>query len=159
MKSEKDFGIEDFQKKVWSQFQVLKSLKEWNEFSPNELKKPFKNRLSGCFFIPILTLMEPLGNRAIEQSLKRNTEFEKEAKDLLSHPEIRNAVCREIDKLPKKEILTTERFVQCVTDSLSKKELRKKFVIPLEPKIFAAIAFDVFETGIENFCSEIDEEK
>lgn len=159
MAENKDFDIEDFLEKVFKEFQFLQSTKELEKVSPDDLQEPFRNHFSGCLFIPLVRLIKPYQKKALEKVIRENSAFHREALDFLSEPEIKKAICRSLNNFPKKEILTTEKFLKLITETLTEKRLRKKFVIPLDPKVFSFVAFEIFEMGIENFCDGINDEK
>lgn len=158
MNEETEFDVEDFQKKVFDEYVLLKNFKKWEKFSSDDLKKPFEKNMSGCLFIPLITLFKPLGKKAVKNAIGKYREFYSEAKDLLAEDKIRDAICKSFEKVSRKEILTEEKLVSKVSDALAEKNLRKQFVIPLKPVLFAVIAYEILETGIENFCGEVNEE-
>lgn len=155
--TEADFDFEDFRTRVWNDFSFLKSRKKIDEISTDEIKDEFRKDLRGCFFIPFLDLGDWFGKKYFDKELeKRNfREFEKEAEDLLAHAEIKKIICKALKDAGRTEILTEDRFFNVVTRTLAEKDLRKQFVIPLEPMLFACVLLKILETGMGNFCREI----
>lgn len=156
MTEDADFDFEEFRTKVWNDFSFLKSRERIDELSSDEIKDKFKRNPRGCFFIPFLSLGDRIGKRYFDKEAeKRNfREFEKEAQDLLAHAEIKEIICKALKDAGQTEILTEDRFFNIVTQTLAEKDLRKQFVIPLEPMLFACVLLKILETGMGNFCRE-----
>ena len=80
-------------------------------------------------------------------------EYEREARELLRHKEISDKICQMIAKISRKEILTEEKFVNEFTAALYQSELVIKFVIPENAVLYALMATEVYNIGLENFCN------
>jgi hypothetical protein len=155
MTEDLDFDLEKFHEQVSSDFFILKVGKAEVDLSPDHLKKSFGKSLWGCIFIPIFGFFgKSIGKYHKKEAAKRNYEtFKKEAEDLLAEKDIKEAICKSLRK--REEILTEDTFIRNVTEALAEKNLRKQFVIPLESMLFACVAFQISEHGIQNFCREI----
>lgn len=156
MNEDADFDFEEFQKKVVFEFTLVKGWKTFKYIRLDDLKKEHGKNLSGCFFIPFVSFMDKLGKKFLKKELEKLNyqEFEKEAEDLLAQDKLKKEICKSLKKAIGKDILTEDNFVRITTKSLAEKSLRKQFVIPLEPMLFAAIIYKLQETGINNFCDE-----
>ena len=90
-----------------------------------------------------------------KEAVRKNyRELEKEAAELKKEPEIKRAICQTISGLERKEILTEIKFVKLLTNSVSNTELVKKYVIPPNAVLYAIIAFQIFQSGLEKYCDE-----
>jgi hypothetical protein len=160
MTDDADFDLADFQKKVLEEFHFLKGSKTFKKFRQEEIEKDFRKNPAGCLFSPILLVGNWIGWRFFTQEEKKRNHkaFEKEAGELLAHGEIRDAICKSLRETGRKEILTEEKFVQAVARTLAENGLRKQFVIPLEPVLFACAAYEISEAGIEDFCRKVTAE-
>lgn len=160
MTAEADFDLEDFQKKVVEDFHFLKASKTFRKFRQEEIHKDFRKNPAGCLFLPIVLLGDWIGWRLFQTEEKKRNHgaFQKEAGELLAQGEIRDALCKSLRETSRKEILTEEKFIRTVTKTLAENNLRKQFVIPLEPVLFACIAYEISETGFDDFCPEIKED-
>lgn len=145
--------MEKFNEKVLHEFQFLKGLKLNKQFQSDAYKYNLRKDL-GCFFIPFAIIADNLGGWFLKnEAEKREVEkFAREAKELLADKQIEKLICEALQKASRKEIITEEKFVRIVTENLLG-------VIPLEPVLFASIAFQISETGIEKFCDELNDEK
>lgn len=157
MTEDVDFDFEDFRTKVWNDFSFLRSRKRIDEISTDEIKDEFRKDFRGCFFIPFLNMIDRFGEIYFyKEAEKRNfREFEKEAEDLLAHAELKKIICKALKDASQTEILTEDKFFNTVTKTLAEKDLRKQFVIPLEPMLFACVLLKILETGMGDFCLEI----
>lgn len=157
MENYSDIDDKEFVKKVLDEFHLLKPLKEMEKFDDNVIERGFGGSLFGCLFIPVIKIVTKFGQKTLkEQSNKKNyTEFEKEANELISQKEINVTICKSIKNLKKNEILTEDKFVEIVCLSLIQNDVRMQFVIPLEPTLFAFIAYIIFQNKLENYCNEI----
>ncbi len=157
MKNYSDTDDQEFVKKVLDEFYLLKSLKEAEKFDDNVIKRGFGGSLFGCFFIPVLKIINEFGKKTIKEKTneKNYTEFEKEANELISQKDINVTICKSIKNLNKNVILTEDKFVEIVCRSLTQNDVRTQFVIPFEPTLFAFIAYIIFQNKLENYCNEI----
>lgn len=156
MAEDVDFDLEKFQDEVLGEFTFLKARKFNDNFIKNEeLKKHFGKSFWGCFLIPLFIFTGKYGDSVYRQKEKEKNYkvFEREAADLLAQNEIKEAICKSLKETSRTEILTEDKFIKTVViQTLAEKDVRKQFVIPLEPVLFACIAFQISEMGIENFC-------
>ena len=143
--------LEDFQKKVSAEYQTLKSLKK----SSARIKEDRAKENKGCLSIPIFIFAEFAIKKAFEgESRKKNyDENEREAKELLEQKEISDKVCETITATNRSEILTEDKFVDSLTAALYKSDLASRFVIPENAVLYAMMATEIYETGLEEFCS------
>lgn len=160
MEESADFYRTDFQDKVYHQFEFLKGFKAMrgNKLADGFIEKVKIGKLSdkfwGCLFIPIFKVLDILGTRTLlKHSEKyRYQENEKIANELLAQSEIREILCSALHKVSGKEILTEERMVKTVVDSLRKEDVRNKFSIPLDETLFAFLSYKLLQKGLENYC-------
>ena len=149
-----DFSANDFQERVYRQFDFLKGLKKGQETEQELIKNNKSDTFWGCLFLPFIKFGIGFGNKFyLQQSEKYNyPENEKRAKVLLAHNEIREIICSALHKVGSKEILTEERMVKTVVESLGIEEIRNKFLIPLDETLFAFLSYELFQTGLERYC-------
>ncbi|HSK70897.1 MAG TPA: hypothetical protein VK892_04320 [Pyrinomonadaceae bacterium] len=124
-----------------------------NQFQSDAYKYNVKKGL-GCLFIPFSFIADNLGGWFLKNEAEKREidKFAKEAEDLSADRQIKTLICEALQKASRKEIITEEKFVKIVTENLLG-------LIPLEPVLFASVAFKISETGIEKFCDEINDEK
>lgn len=79
---------------------------------------------------------------------------EREARELLRQKEISNSLCKMIAKINRKEILTEEKFINELTAALYQSDLASRFVIPENALLYAMMATEVFNIGLEKFCND-----
>jgi len=156
-----DFDIEDFRERVFSDFVILKAGKMTAEKSPDKFKKNLGKGFWGCLTLPFTLLVYKFGENLLKREIKnRNAnEFEREAGELLTQNEIRTTLCQLLKDASRNKILTEENFIKVVVETLADKNLRKQFVIPVETMLFAAVAHQIFETGIDSFCGNLSDEQ
>ena len=94
-------------------------------------------------------------NKAVksERRKKNYAEYEREARELLRQKEISDEICRMIAKINRKEILTEEKFVNELTAALYQSDLANQFVIPENAFLYALMATEIYNIGLENFCN------
>ena len=89
------------------------------------------------------------------ESRKRNyAGNEREARELLRQKEISDGICEMIAKISSKEILTEEKFVYELTAAFYRSDLASRFIIPENAVLYAMMATEVFNIGLENFCND-----
>ena len=156
MTEDADFDLEKFQEQVLNEFTFLKARNLQETFKREDVRREFRKSPWGCFLIPLFIFAGKFSDTLLrDEERKKNYEvFEKEAEDLLAQDEIKEDICKSLRNISPPEILTEDKFVKKVTEILAEKSLRKQFVIPLEPVLFAFIASQIFENGIENFCDQ-----
>jgi hypothetical protein len=151
--------LTEFQKKVDYEFSLIRGLKEIDFIE--DVKNDFKNNISGCFFVPFITIIGWLARSNYEdERIKKNYDvFEAEAEELLKQSDLRNLICNFLKEKSGFEILTQEMFIFSVTEILFRDEIRKKFVIPLEPVLYGFIIYKISKTGIREYCRECFQQK
>lgn len=155
-----DFDAEKFNEEVFQEYDFWKMTKTVKYPSEAMNADSGRNAL-GYLLKPILRFFDSLGKKEIEKERRRKKHFENEqyAKTLLARADIGTIVCSAIEGFSKKEILTEEKFVKTITRILVEKVSEGKFTIPFEPVLFAAIAYKISETGIEEFCASLSDEQ
>lgn len=143
--------LDELQKKVQNEFGIIKASKI---FAKEDYQESVKN--AGCLMTPFIPLIERYAKKTLKKDMSKRSHdiYEIEAVELLKNPELKKEICTSLLLITKGEILTEENFVNYVTAILFENKIRNKFVIPLEPALFAYIAYDISEKGINNFCSE-----
>jgi hypothetical protein len=156
-----DFNVEDFSEEVFRGFEFLKVTGNHESFFKDLKKNSGKGLLSGCLFIPFITAVDKFGRKTTEAIRRKEKYFENErnAESLLARGDIKKAVCDALKGLSKKEILTEEKFVKTITSALVEKNSEGEFTIPVEPFLFAMIAFKIWKIGSENFCRNLSDEE
>lgn len=143
--------LTDFQKKVFAEYETVKSLRT----SADRIKKDREKERKGCLAVPGLLFAEFVINKAVksERRKKNYAEYEREARELLRQKEISDEICRMIAKTSRKEILTEEKFVNELTAALYQSDLANQFVIPENAFLYALMATEIYNIGLENFCN------
>lgn len=155
-----DFDVEQFSEQVFQEFEFLKMTKTIKY--PSEAVSSGANKNAfGCLFVPILRFFDGVGKKEIEKEKRRKKHFENEryAETILLRADIKIIVCDAVERFSKKEILTEAKFVETITETLVGKVSEGKFTIPFEPVLFAAMAYKISETGIEEFCASVSDEQ
>lgn len=158
MEKQAKIGFEEFQTEVWSEYKFYRGSISAKEFE-NELNRK-REESKGSFWRWFAILFTWFFSGLMRKAMKkvedgRNyTEFEKEAYELRSEPEIRQEICDSIANLKRYEVLTEEKFVRILTATILQPKLVKKFVIPQDAVLYGIIAYQVFQTGLENYCSQ-----
>jgi hypothetical protein len=157
-----DFDFEKLSSDTFSIYGLLKMRRLFKK--PNEIahiKREIKKLNFGCLFLPFTIIVEKFGEVTAEKELrKRNADvYFQEAQDLLAQPEFKKSICSSLRKAGRNMVLTEEIFIRTVTEALIDKDLRSRFVIPTEPMLFAWIAFEISETGINLFCAGLHDEE
>ena len=67
-------------------------------------------------------------------------------------------MCQALDELKTNEIITEEKFVKRFTQALCRKVSENEIIIPFEKVLFALIAYKIFETGLDRFCENTNDE-
>lgn len=131
-----------------------------NEFFTIKMSKTSKMeddlRNAGCLTSPFAPLFMALSKKALKTAQRKKSHdiYEVEADELLKNSELKKEICSSLILITKGEVVTEENFINYVTTILYENKIRTKFVIPLEPALFAYIAYKISENGINNFCSE-----
>ena len=157
MENYSDIDDKEFVKKVLDEFHLLKPLKDIGKLDEIVIERDFGGSKWGCLFIPVFKIITKYGQKKVEEQINKKNyiEFEKEANELISQKEINITICKSIKNLNKNVILTEDKFVEIICHSLTQKDVRKQFVIPLEPTLFAFIAYIILQNKLENYCNEI----
>ena len=147
----------DFQEKVINEYERLKGIKSAGKIDLNKIKKDFKGSYWGCLSIPVFRIINRFGESTLAKVRREKNyeDFEEYANVLISQNGINQAVCDSIKNLNQNEILTEERFVKLIVETLTENDLRKRFAVHLEPTLFAFIAYIIFQRRLENYCAEI----
>ena len=144
-------NLEELQKKVQNEFAIIKASKI---FTKDDYQASRKNK--GCLMSPFISLVELLAEKSMEKEKSKRSHdvYKIEADDLLKNPELKKEICSSLMLLVKGEILSEENFINYITAILYENKIRNKFVIPLEPALFAYITYKISENGINNFCAD-----
>lgn len=139
-----------FQKKVFDEYRVIKSFR----MSEDKLNNVSLNEKKGCWSAPFAMLTDLIIGKALKsEGRKRNHDGNaQEARELLRQNEVSGKICETLTMLSSREVLTEEKFVNELTSALYLSELSSQYVIPKEPVLYAMMATEVFNIGIENFC-------
>ena len=143
--------LTDFQKKVFSEYKTVQALNE----SSNLINKSRETNKKGCLSVPFFMFADFLVGKAVRgERHKRNyAGNEQEARELLRQKEISDRICQMIGKISRNEILTEEKFVNELTAALYRSDLANQFVIPENALLYALMATEVYNIGLENFCN------
>jgi hypothetical protein len=153
-----DFDISEFEQ------QVLDWLVYWNNNkNPSNLtehaEKNFarQSKSRGCgflitiFFIKIARFFEELARKdALNDS--KSLECEKRAKTLLLEQNLKEILCKTFSKQSITEKRDKENVVKTIIGLIGKKSVREEFSIPLEPRLFAFIAYELLREGVKEYC-------
>ena len=144
--------LTDFRKKVFAEYELIKSL----EKSSNRINESREKERKGCLFVPFSMLADSFVNKILgRERRKRNyAGNEREARELLRQKEISDSICEMIAKISSKEILTEEKFVYELTAAFYRDDLASRFIIPENVVLYAMMATEVFNIGLENFCND-----
>lgn len=144
--------LSDFQKKVFDEYKSAKSLKE----SSKRIKADRENNKKGCLAVPMLIFADlVIKKAATSENRKRNyVGNEQEARELLRQKEISDKICEMIAKISRGEILTEEKFVNELTAALYRSDLASRFVIPENAVLYAMMAAEIYNIGLEKFCND-----
>lgn len=142
----------DFQKKVFAEYELIKSF----EKSSTRINESREKDKKGCLSVPFAMLADSLVDKILgRERRKRNfAGNEREARELLRQKEISDRICEMIADISRREILTEERFVNELTSAFYRSELASRFIIPENAVLYAMMATDIFNTGLENFCDK-----
>lgn len=142
----------DFQKKVFAEYELIKSLKKTSD----RMKDEREIKQKGCLFMPFTLLADALVKRVLKgETRKRNyDENRREARELLRQKEISDRICSMIAEISRREILIEKKFVDEITAALYGSDLASRFVIPENDVLYVMIATEIYETGLENFCND-----
>ncbi len=144
--------LTDFQKQVFAEYRTVKVFGE----SSGNIDKGRKNRNKGWLFLLIFMFTDWFISK-IMRNERRKRDFagnEREARELLRQKEISDGICEMIAKISSKEILTEEKFVYELTAALYRSDLASRFIIPENAVLYAMMATEVFNIGLENFCND-----
>ncbi len=144
--------LTDFQKKVFAEYELMKSF----EKSSGAINKGRGKESKGCLFFSVFTFTDWFVSKILErEKTKRNyIGFAKEARELLRQKEISDRLCKVIADTNRKEILTEEKFVNELTAAFYQSDLASRFVIPENVVLYAMMAAEVYNIGLENFCND-----
>lgn len=144
--------LTDFQKKVLSEYVTAKALKDGSD----KINKGREKESNGCLFFPFSTLADLFVSKILaRERRKRNyAENEREAGELLRQKEISDRICEMVGNINRNEILTEDNFVNELTEALYRSDLATRFVIPENAVLYAMMAAQVFNVGLENFCND-----
>lgn len=142
--------LEELQIKVQNEYSLIrvsKTISDWNFRRDTDQL--------GCVPSLFLRFVNYGENLITYKQSKRNYDvYEREADELLQNAELKKYICTSLKTLARGEILSEENYINYVTAILYENKIRNKFVIPLEPALFAHIAYKISEQGINNFCAE-----
>jgi hypothetical protein len=144
--------LKDFQKQVFAEYELTKGLKKSSE----RINKSREKYRKGCLIVPFsvfadLFVGKILGREKRKRNYGGNT---REARELLRQKEISDKICETLKKITRKEILTEEKFVNEFTAALYQSDLANQFVIPENDVLYAMMATEIFNIGLENFCND-----
>lgn len=144
-----DIKLDEFKEKVFEEYRVIKAFRMGESKIENDRKN------TRGFARPFILLAELFVNKILQsEANKRDIEgILVTAKNLLEQKEIHDRVCETLTKSSKLEILTEEKFTAALTESFFQSPLANQFNIPAKPILYAMMAIEVFETGIENYCN------
>lgn len=153
MQESAGFYRNDFQTRVYEQFKYLKSLNETQTMERSLYEQNKNKGFWGCLVLPFAKFGMSLGKKYyLRESEKYNyPENERRANELLAQDDIREILCFALYEVGGKEILTEERMVRAVVDTLGKSEIRDRFSIPLNEILFAFLAYQLLQKGLENY--------
>lgn len=160
MENQTDVGFEEFQNEVYKEYRfyraLIQSQKHFIEDFPKNVEKSWRGIISAWFISFWQWFFGGFIGRANKQIARdKNYEgFEKEAYELRIEHDISKEICSSIARLRRYEVLTEEKFVRILTATILQPKLVKKFVIPRNPILYAIIAHQIFETGLEKYCNE-----
>jgi hypothetical protein len=142
----------DFQRKVFVQYELIKGLKK----SSNRINESHKEEKKECLFIPFTMVADLIVDKIIERERnKRNyVGNEQEARELLRQKEISDRICETIGNINRREVLTEEKFVNELTAAFYRSDLASRFVMPENAMLYAMLATEVFNIGLEKFCND-----
>lgn len=144
--------LEEFQKKVFAEYELIKSF----EKSSTRINESREKDKKGCLSAPFALLADLLVDKILgREKLKRNfAGNEREAGELLLQKEISNRICAMIADISRREILTEERFVREMTAAFYRSDLASQFIIPENALLYAMMATEIFNIGLESFCNK-----
>ncbi len=144
--------LNNYQKKVFAEYELIKSLKR-SSVRINESREKYRK---GCLVAPFSVFADLFVGKILgREKRKRNyTGFAQEARELLRQKKISDKICEMIVEISRKEILTEEKFVNQFTAVLFQSSLASQFIIPENVVLYAMMATEIYNIGLENFCSE-----
>jgi hypothetical protein len=144
--------LNDFQKKVYAEYELIKSF----ERSTKGINESREKEKKGCLTLPLAAVADLfVGKILARERRKRNYGGnEREAKELLRQKEISDKICEMASSIGSKEILTEKKFVYELTAAFYQSQLASRFVIPENVVLYAMMATEVFNIGLENFCND-----
>lgn len=142
----------DFQKKVFAEYELIKSFKKGSD----KIKKDRENERSGCLSVPVSMLADLIVSKVLRRERRKRNYAgnEQEARELLRQKEISDSICETIANISRREILTEEKFVSELTGAFYRSDLARQFIIPENAVLYAMMATEVFNIGLENFCND-----
>ncbi len=142
----------DFQRKVFAEYELIKSLKKTSDRMNDERDK----KQNGCLCLPFKLLADSLVRRVLKGEKRKRyyDENRREAGELLRQKEISDRICWMIAEISRREILIEKKFVDEVTVALYKSDLASRYVIPENEILYAMMATEIYETGLENYCDD-----
>ncbi len=144
--------LNDFQKNVYNDYEGIKSIKRTSE----RVKDAFENGKKGCLYLPIAIFTNFAVKKGVHhERRKRNYNgVEREVGELLRQQEIAGKICEVISVINRTDILTEEKFVYEFTASIFKTKLADRFIIPEQSFLYAMMANEIFNIGLEKFCDD-----
>lgn len=151
--TKKDFNSEEFEKKVFEELHFVENQKGILE-NFNRIKPPYEGILG--FFA--MFFWEPYGvfNEYVYQKYivleEHNVKFGEQAKRLLLQKRFRDFVCANLKKPEENRRYYREEVIHFLVKSFEDEDLRKKYGIELETKLFAFLTYELLQTGIAEYC-------
>jgi hypothetical protein len=138
-----------FQRKVFDEYKIIKS------FRMSENKINNNNKEKGCLAFPFGFLADIFVGKIIQsETRKRNLNDNLlKAKSFLQRKEVIDEICETFSMIPNQAILTEEKFVNKLTELFFHTPLANHLSLPEDAVLYAVMAIEIFEVGIENFCN------
>ena len=151
-----NFDIENFSEEVFQEYNFWKIAK--TEAFPGEIMKRDATTISSKLFAGFVGVVDKFSQKSIESEKikKKFVENENYATSIISQPENKRVICEALDELKTNEIITEEKYVKKLTRALCGKVLNEEIPIPFSKQLFAAIAYKIYEEGLEKFCVEFN---
>lgn len=139
--------LDTFQKKVFDEYKIIKSFK----LSEDKIND---NKEKGGLFSPFSFLADKFVEKIIQsETRKRNLDDNLlKAKNLLQQREVIDEICETFSMIPSQTILTEEKFVNKLAELFFQTPLSNRLSLPEDAVLYATMAIEIFEVGIEKFC-------
>lgn len=140
----------DLKEQSTDQLAPYANWKRWRE-QPESIEDHLPAGASGTWIAGAFRFLRNVSFRKDAETF-RYPEHEETAQLLLRNETFRARLREELQSFRKSGVLMEKDVVNIVVGTLSKEDLAREFKIGADPVLFAAIAYEVIDLGIDEFC-------